>query len=297
MIIGNANSSNDIATQLAPVAKCPVYRSIRRPTAPWFPFLPDSRIENVGPVRKYILQSSQGTAEDTINEKVTAVLQDGSEIKDIDVIILGTGYCPHPEFVHVIPVDNADNITSQPPPQHVSIMSYMDPRQPQTRRIPFLHRHILYAYNPSLAFIGTILAMTPFIVADVASTWLTLSWLGETSYPASLDSRLAFDRARIAKVEKMLEEQAQSVIADGDKNLNKDPPAEVEPSSFVTYGFLGQGEGGEAEYANDLRRDIVEARPEMDKVLPVWGDEAIAALVGMFPTKYEALKWSQMHSV
>ncbi|KAE9401858.1 FAD/NAD(P)-binding domain-containing protein [Gymnopus androsaceus JB14] len=263
LVIGNANSSNDIASQLAPVAQCPVYRSVRRPTAPWFPSLPDSRIQSVGPVRKYILQPAD---EDKTDRK----------FKDIDVVILGTGYCPHPEFVHVLPIDNASS-------GHVSIMSYTDPVQPQTRRVPFLYRHILYSYNESLAFIGAILAMTPFIVADVASTWLTLSWLGETPYPTSLDSRLAFDRARIAKVEKMLEAEAE---ASKDSN-----------SESVEASFLGTGEGGEAEYANDLRRDIVQARPELDKVLPVWGDDAIAAMVEMFPTKYEALKWSQMHSV
>ncbi|KAE9401860.1 FAD/NAD(P)-binding domain-containing protein [Gymnopus androsaceus JB14] len=93
LVIGNAHSSNDIASQLAPVAQSPVYRSMRRPASPWFPSLPDSRIQNVGSVRKYILQPAD---EDKANGKVTAVLQDGSEIKDIDIVILGTGYCPHP---------------------------------------------------------------------------------------------------------------------------------------------------------------------------------------------------------
>ncbi|KAF9074367.1 hypothetical protein BDP27DRAFT_1316956, partial [Rhodocollybia butyracea] len=115
VIIGNANSSNDIAAQLAPVARTPVYRSMRRATPAWFPILPDSRIENVGPVSKYIIQPAQETDEGAVNEKVTVVLQDGSKITDVDVVILGTGYCPNPDFVHVLPVDKAYSNT------HVSI--------------------------------------------------------------------------------------------------------------------------------------------------------------------------------
>ncbi|KAJ3722062.1 hypothetical protein DFJ43DRAFT_1093789 [Lentinula guzmanii] len=290
IIIGNANSSNDIASQLAPVAQTPVYRSIRRPPAPWFPSLSDSRIKNVGAVKKYILQPAEETEEGMMLEKMTVVLQDGTEIKDVDVVILGTGYCPNPEFVHVLPHENEKEST-------VSLMSYTNPILPQLRRIPFLHRHILYAYNPSLAFIGAILAMTPFIVADVASTWLTLAWLGEVSYPQTIDGRLAFDRERIIQVEKMLEVPLPATTTDA----NADPP----PSSFITYAFLGPGDtgtnesgkGGEAEYANGLRDDIVSARPDLDAVLPTWDAEAIKARTEMYPTKYEALKWAQMHCV
>lgn len=253
---------------------------MRRPTPPWFPHLPDSRIQNVGPIKKYIVQSTPDTLKESVNfnETLTAILKDGTEIKDIDAIILGTGYSPRPEFVHVLPVE--DNSCSQ---CAVPIMSYVDPIPPQTRRVPFLHRHILYGYNPSLAFIGgTILAMAPFIMADVASTWLTLAWLGEASYPASIEDRLAFDRTRIAQVEKMIEEAGEN----------------EEPSSSMTYGFLGPGEGGEPEYANALREDIVQARPEMDGMLPVWDDEALKTMVETTSKKkYEALKWAQTHNV
>ncbi|KIK66311.1 hypothetical protein GYMLUDRAFT_38132 [Collybiopsis luxurians FD-317 M1] len=345
IIIGNANSSNDIATQLAPVAKSPVYRSMRRPTPTWFPHLLDSRIENVGPIKRYILQPSHETEEGTVNEKVTVLLHDGTEIKDIDVVILGTGYCPHPEFVHILPVhvDDVNGTTvptqtqTQPPPNHqgvngtttppssaVSIMSYINPVLPQTRRIPFLHRHILYSYNPSLAFIGAILAITPFIVSDVASTWLALAWSGEVKYPEKVEERLEFDKERVREVERMIEEELKESLrrveeaaaaaamsepqdAAACKELKLAPEP---PSSFLTYGFLGGGssngtnneegegaKGGEAGYANDLRRDIVQVRKGLDVVLPVWDKEMIRARWEMFPTKYEALKWAQTHCV
>ena len=58
LVVGNANSSNNIAAQLAPVATMPVYRSIRRPACPRFPSLPDIRILDVAPVAKYIINST-----------------------------------------------------------------------------------------------------------------------------------------------------------------------------------------------------------------------------------------------
>ncbi|KAF8989762.1 hypothetical protein BDQ17DRAFT_421682 [Cyathus striatus] len=53
VIIGNANSSNDIAAHLAPVAHVPIYQSQRR--EPWFLFksLPDARIHKIPPVARY----------------------------------------------------------------------------------------------------------------------------------------------------------------------------------------------------------------------------------------------------
>ena len=61
-MIGNANSSNDIAAHAAPIAQTPVYRSIRRPALFNFPSLPDPRIKDVAPVREYELVEAEGGA-------------------------------------------------------------------------------------------------------------------------------------------------------------------------------------------------------------------------------------------
>ncbi|KAF8137773.1 hypothetical protein K438DRAFT_2030975 [Mycena galopus ATCC 62051] len=47
VVVGNANSSNDIVAQLKSVAKAPVYRSIRRQGLRRFAFLPDPRVIDV----------------------------------------------------------------------------------------------------------------------------------------------------------------------------------------------------------------------------------------------------------
>ena len=46
------------------------------------------------------------------------------------------------------------------------------------RRIPHLHRLILYAPNPSLAFVGSMMTYLPFLTADVVSRWIGEVWSG-----------------------------------------------------------------------------------------------------------------------
>ena len=90
VVIGNANSANEMAAQLAPVAQLPVYRSTRRVSI--FPSLPDDRIEDVGPVLRYS-QSANGN--------FTVHLKDGT-IDDVDYILFGTGYCPEVPYLRVL---------------------------------------------------------------------------------------------------------------------------------------------------------------------------------------------------
>jgi len=166
LVIGNANSSNDIAAQLAPHSDGPVYQSIRRPAFPGFPSLPDERIKMVAPVSKYIIKPSEQ------GDKFDTHLSDGTILADLDTVQLGTGYRPFPSFIRVFEHSQEDYL-------HVPIMK--DDTSPY--HVPYLHRLIMYAYNPSLAFIGLPMAFTPFTIADIASTWLSLAWRGEMSYP------------------------------------------------------------------------------------------------------------------
>jgi len=101
------------------------------------------------------------------------------------MVHVGTGYKPFPEFIRVLePGDET---------QHTTLIS----ESIIPHRIPSLHRIILYAYNPSPAFMGVPMAYTPFTVAGVASTWL-----GETSYPDNVEGRLEFEKERLVAVEK-----------------------------------------------------------------------------------------------
>ncbi|KAI3601156.1 flavin dependent monooxygenase [Moniliophthora roreri] len=93
LIIGNANSSNDIAAHLTPVAQRPVYRSVQHTAFPGFSSLPDEHIEDVAPVQSYVL--------DTTTNKITAHLENGTIIEDIDQVIVGNEYRPYPSFIHI----------------------------------------------------------------------------------------------------------------------------------------------------------------------------------------------------
>ncbi|KAF9526802.1 hypothetical protein CPB83DRAFT_794326 [Crepidotus variabilis] len=252
-VIGNANSSNDIAAQTSPKANGPVFQSIRRPNFPGFPSLTSERIQIVAPVSKFVLKPSKS--------QFDVILSDGTTLEDLDVVYCGTGYKPMTTFISVLDPSK--------PLEPTLIPLGSDSVTPA--RIPSLHRIIMYAHNPTLGFVGAIYVYTPFIMADVASTWLTLAWCNECPYPPTPSGRLQFENDRLALV--------------------KERRASMEsPTSFLTYSVMGPDEQG---YATGLREDIVEARPELDKVLPVWNNETIQVRDGMFKTKYEALVYAR----
>ncbi|KAF7343853.1 hypothetical protein MSAN_01966600 [Mycena sanguinolenta] len=263
LVIGNANSGNDIAAQLAPVASA-VFQSIRRPNFPGFPSLPDPRIARVAPVQQYIINQLDEV------DVVDAHLTDGTVISNLDGVVFGTGYCPFPDFVRVfnradtqqtlVPIVTADTIPS---------------------RVPDLHRYMLYAHNPTLAFVGTAVASyTPFTIADICSTWLALAWTGAIAYPTTPDGLLAFEAERLAAVAAARKEMEAAPSGTSDQR-------QTEASALVAYGVLGPFEEA---YASSLREEVVKVRPELGPVLPVWNQEQTAVREAMFGRKRAALE-------
>ena len=264
LVVANAASSNDIAAYLAPVSRSPIYQSIRRPAFPGFPSLPDDRIKMVAPVSKYTLQETNDG-----RTLVEAVLNDGTVISDIDIVIFGTGYRPYPSFVHVL--NRNEDVTSQhiTPLASLSIKPY---------RVPSVHRHILYAYNPTLAFVGLPMSFTPFTIADVTSTWLALAWSRPNSnhppiYPETVTDRLQFEQERVKTIEEWL-------------SMTENP------TCFLSYNVLALGE---QNYAAGLRKDVVDRRPRLDSVLPVWSDEKTKEREAMYPLRLQVLQHKRDH--
>ncbi|KAF9269736.1 FAD/NAD(P)-binding domain-containing protein [Marasmius fiardii PR-910] len=275
LVIGNANSANDVAAHLAAVAQIPVYRSIRRPAFFIFTSLLDERIEDVTPVRKYILAPSGDTFD--------VELENGTMIQNLNRVIVGTGYRPYPSFIHVLSTAESTKSTLEP------LMS----ENINPHRIPSLHRHILYAPNPTLGFSGSTFCFTPFTVNDVGSAWLALAWTGEIPYPPTLDGRLAFEAQRLRDIDEGRKETAEALEKEG---LHDNRAL---PSSFMQYTVLLSAEEG---YAGSLREDVVKARPELGKSVeeggyPIWSDESRVHRESMYPTKFEALKWARENHV
>ncbi|KAF9473525.1 FAD/NAD(P)-binding domain-containing protein [Pholiota conissans] len=256
LVVGNANSSNDIAAQLAPVTDGPVYQSIRRTALYTYPSLPNERIHFVAPVSKYTLKKTDK------GYKFDALLTDGTTLSDLDSVQIGTGYRLIPNFLRVL---------DHSPEAREGALKPINDETVEPHRIPELHRLILYARNPSLGFVGAPLAFTPFTIADIASTWLAFAWLGETPYPDTVERRLIFEQERLEAIEKW---------RSGFEN----------PSSLWVFSILGPTE---QEYAYNLRKDIVVARPALDDILPLWNDERTAVRKAMYQKKFEALQYSK----
>jgi hypothetical protein len=191
--------------------------------------------------------------------KFNALLTDGTLLTDLDYVHCGTGYRPFPHFIHVLNEGKHIPFTSD------EVVPW---------RVPMLHRFTMYAHNPSLAFVGAPNVFTPFAVADVVSTWLALAWLSETPYPGTPEGRLVYEQERLLD---MTRRQAEAKI----------------PTSFLSFRTMYWPD--ELEYAGGLRADVVKARPELDKILPLWDNERTNAREAMFKTKYRALEYDRDH--
>jgi hypothetical protein len=255
VVVANGNSANDMATQLASVAQPPIYRSMRHTGYTNFPFVPDPRVEDVGEVSRYnVICTARG-------ESLNLQMKDGSEITNVDTVLVGTGYGYAAPFVHVLSAAASS-------PSHLILLT---PPSLNLSRVPSLYRQILYAPNPTLAFIGLPVALIPFILSDVSSTWLALAWSGSVPYPKTVAERLVEESQRLEWIKKRREE------ADN-------------PSSFVVYHVLFPGE---PEYGGALRDDVVNTRPELGAILPMWSNEFWARTQAMYDLKFQCLKRSQ----
>jgi hypothetical protein len=258
--VGNGNSSNDIAAHLAPHVRAPIYRSIRHPPLPRFPCLPDSRIIDVAPVVRYTNTNTEG------KPTLTVTLMDGTEIPNVDTVFFGTGYASGVSFLRVLsPVPATDTNTGP-----TRTLTPLTSPTIFPSRIPSLYHHILYAPNPSLAFIGALVCFTPFTMADLCSTFLALAWTGVLPYPRTIAERLVEETERMEVVNRL-------------RRMDN-------PSAFLACHVLADGE---QPWAQGVREEVVRAKPEFDGVLAEWTVEKLAERELMYPRKLECLKFAQ----
>lgn len=255
VVIGNANSANEMAAQLVPVAQLPVYRSTRRVSV--FPSLPDDRIEDVGPVLRYSRSA---------NENLTVHLEDRT-IDDVDYVLFGTGYYPEVSYLRVLDPTVATYSASSSDRAPRSLVPLTD-RRIQPIRVPLLYRHVLYAHNTSLAFIGALVSFIPFAMADLTSTWLALVWSPcGIDIPPTTEERLVDEQARLETLHQLRS-----------KTDN--------PSDLVSFHFLG---GYELPYAQEVRAEILQAAPGLGGILAPWDDEQDTRRFAMYAAKLGSL--------
>ncbi|KAG8221690.1 FAD/NAD(P)-binding domain-containing protein [Butyriboletus roseoflavus] len=252
VVIGNANSANEMAAQLAPVAQLPIYRSARRTSI--FPSLPDDRIQDVGPVLRY----SQNA-----NENIVVHLDDRT-IDDVDYVLFGTGYYPDVPYLRIL-----RRAATSERAASCSLVPLTDGSSVWPARVPSLYRHVVYARNTSLAFIGAVLSFIPFAMADLTSTWLALVWSspGGIDIPPTIEERLADEQARLQTLHQLRSETDN-------------------PSNLVSFHFLQRYE---LPYAKEVRAECVQAAPALGDIVARWDDEQDARRFAMYGTKLNSL--------
>lgn len=260
LVIGNANSANEMAAQLAPLAQLPVYRSTRRVSI--FPSLPDERIKDVGPVVRYEYHPSEAGG------KVVVHLQDGI-IPNIDYVVFGTGYYPHVPYLRVLETKPISVFGIKNPPNEAFIRQLvpLTGQEIHPMRVPSLFRQVLYSHNPTLAFIGALISFIPFTFSDLTSTWLALVWSGHIEIPDTIQRRLQDEQDRLNTLE-TLRSQTDN------------------PSDLVSFHFLGQYE---LPYAKVARAEVVQANPALEDILAKWDDEQDNRRFAMYATKLDSL--------
>lgn len=210
LIMGNGPSGIDCAAQCADHARTPIYRTIHGP--PEHAVLPDDRIKDLPAVASFEVKHR------------CATLIDGQVIDGLDKIIISTGYR------HSYPFLTSLNATSEPLVTNGA-------------RVHNLYQHIFYQKDPTLAFIGLLIAAIPFPISEAQALVAARVYSGRLQLP-SRDIMRKNEQARLAEV--------------GD-----------------TYKFHKMRYPLDADYGDEMRQWCLEARPRKTREkLPVaWTEE------------------------
>lgn len=250
VVVGNNNSANEVAAHLAPFnsTKHPVYRSSKSAPVDKCPSLPDERIKDVGMITNYTLVHSSAEEKGT---KLDLTLLDGSVIKDVDYVILGTGYGQKYPWLHVLTDSARSKGTAETEP--------LTPESLKGTRVPYMYNHALFSKSRSLslAFVGLVISTMPFSFNDLISAWITAVWAGKiTSVPTSIPDRLRNEQDRLSYLYQL--------------KLSRSPPGtKIDPQDPLTYigyhllgGSLKDGPPSELHFAQGLYKELEEADEE-----------------------------------
>ncbi len=154
VVVGNNNSANEVAAHLAPFysRSNPVYRSSKTAPVDKCPSLPDERIKDVGMITQYTLVHTGAEEEQEKGTKLDLTLVDGSVIRNVDYVILGTGYGQKYPWLHVL-TDSARSSGG-------SEVEQLTPDSLKGTRVPHMYNHALFCKSQrlSLAFVGLVVS-------------------------------------------------------------------------------------------------------------------------------------------
>lgn len=210
LVMGNGPSGIDISAQAADYAKVPITRNIHGP--PEHACLPDERIIDKPAVDRFDADTR------------SAHLINGEVITDIDRVVISTGYRHCYPFLKSLNASSAPLITSG-------------------ARVHNLYRHIFYRPDPTLCFVGLLIAAIPFPISEAQALTAARVLSGRLALPSDAEMR-ADEQERLEAV--------------GD-----------------TYKFHKMRYPLDAEYGDGLREWCQQARPaKARETLPVaWTEE------------------------
>lgn len=158
MVVGASISGPDIAAALAGVAESPLHCVVR---GRYHPYFGDWAFQNPHIVRHPPISHVDGR---------TVVFEDGTQVENVEHIILGTGYSWTRHYLPQITIRN--------------------------NRIPGLYQHVFYMSDPTLVFVGAIAAGFTFKVFEWQAVLAARFLAGRVQLPPIEDQK-EWERQRI----------------------------------------------------------------------------------------------------
>ncbi|KAH8647262.1 thiol-specific monooxygenase [Xylariales sp. PMI_506] len=161
IIVGNSASGIDLSAQISTVSQLPVIVSEKSQAA-----TAAAAAEGEKPALKLVPK----IAEFLSAEGERAVrFADGHVERDVDAVVFCTGYFYSFPYLRQATLD----------PPVTTDGSY----------VRGLYEHILYAADPTLAFLGMPQRVVPFPIAEAQSAWVARLWAGRLAVPARADMK------------------------------------------------------------------------------------------------------------
>ena len=182
VVVGNANSANDVAAHLAPLnSDGPLYRCIRHEST--FAHLPDPRIRDVPPIARLDLAD---------DETVDVTLEDGRRLQGITKVIFASGYQYQFDWIRVPSVHaDAAGVKSSPSTDLAPASIY--------GAVPDLHMGTFVAAAPTLSFIGLAACSTPMPLSEIQGRVVARTLFGTMPFSSGPLSEVLADFTARAK--------------------------------------------------------------------------------------------------
>lgn len=317
VVVGNGNSGNDVAAQLAARRRQgehePVYRVARHKAWFFYVSLPDPMIKDVPALESMALTSD--------GKKVNITLVDGSVLENVDRVIFASGYevgkfpsvhllsrLPLPSEAPLLPsvegTGEREN-SKWEAPSHDAAQSLWRPASSlapgsppfnmtdNPERVAQLYWQFLHARASTLAFVNLSVTSIPFWTSDLQSHCLRAIWDGSlTAFPSSLEERLQYETKRRQELARLKETEPERILTAQKKFIaeqaNGNGAAYVPPehTGAPPYHVLGTIVD---DYGSALRSLAVSAKPEWESKLPHWPEHANER-IGMYDLKRQTLE-------